>query len=243
MSISKAEQLISKRSELTLDELEALPVPDLANEKFAPTGPAKVARDRLLTLRDQLTTTARSAGYPDRTDKGFREFDYRAAVLLYHFGVPLGQALRSDVWAWIAVDLVPHLVEWRWGKSEKTASVRRYGGIIQRNGIGRLWYRAHVMVDRSSKDPWTVLRLVNEDAHVQVLERTSVSKDTRVAKYLLEQWIRAGGGEAVLRNSVIRIRVKTMLIEVSVLSEQQLRALIDETIQQAKRHLLEKDAA
>lgn len=226
LSATKAGLILKDRGVLSLAQLETLDLPSLETEQFAPTGPERVQENFLLELRADLRSIAGAAGYPSRSEQATREFDGRAAICLAERDLPIGQAIRSDTWAWIAVHLVPHLVHWRYGSSEKPASFRRYSGILQRNAIGRLWYRAHVMREDEG-DAWATLGLVNEDAHVAVLERTSIAKDHRLAKATIRQWHKLGGGEDALRAALIRIRLQLLLQDLSELSDSRLLPVLD----------------
>lgn len=236
LSAAQAQRILSTRVGKSINELEESPLPSLETERFAPTGPPRVQMAVLQHLRERLTTLARSAGYPIRSEQSFRSFDGQCAILLGDFGLPPGQAIRSDTWAWIAVHLVPHLVEWRFGKSDKPASPRRYAGILQRNAIGRLWYRAHVMCEPGDNDRWSTLGFVNEDAHVAVLERTSIARNHRLARAIIRRWASNGGGEQVLRIALIRVRLQVMMLELSVLDDGQLRSVIDWAFQEARSY-------
>ena len=233
LSAANAELLLRNRGLLSLQQLEAIDLPPLETEQFAPTGPERVQEDYLRTLRVELEAIAQAAGYPSRTEQAFRDFDGNAATYLAQRDLPVGQAIRSDTWAWIAVHLVPHLVEWRFGSSERQASARRYAGILQRNAIGRLWYRAHVMRE-DGDDAWATLRLVNEDSHVAILERTSIARDHRLSKAIIRQWQKLGGGEDTLRAALIRIRLQLLLQDLSGLSDSHLLPVIDWAFEQAR---------
>lgn len=223
LAAAKATRIIAAREGMSLSELEDLRLPDLETEQFAPTGPPRVSVEYLLSVRERLSLLAREAGYPQRLDLG--RFDSAAAVYLAELDLPVGQVIRSDTWAWMTVFLVPHLVQWRWGKANRCASLSRYSGILQRNALGRLWFRAYVMRE-PGEAPWSTLQLVNEDAHVAILERTSISRDHRLARAIVAAWHERGRGEDALRDAMVRIRVELLLRDVSELSDASLRDLI-----------------
>lgn len=231
----EAERIIGARKDFALDTLERLDLPPLDTERFPPTGPGRVQLPFLRTLRDELTGLARMAGYPDRSDDTYRQFDRAAAEYLGGLDLPVGEMLRGEVWTWIAVHLAPHLVEWRWGK-DAPASLSRYGAKgIQRNAIGRLWYRAFVFAEPAAgEDRWATLRLVNEDAHLNVLERTSIARDRRLSRSVVACWRRHGGAEQLLRDALIRIRIQTLLIEVQILWDEELFELVDWAFRRAR---------
>lgn len=228
LRIVEAERILGERRDLSLADLEALAVPPLTSARFPPTGPGRVQMAMLHELREQLTVLARKAGYPTRTERAFRDFDRACAEYLGALDLPAGEMLRREVWTWIEVHLVPHLVEWRWG-SDGAASLSRYGAKgLQRNAIGRLWYRAFVMRDPGDAEHrWATLRLVNEDAHSGILERTAIARDRRLSRAIVQCWHRHGAEESLLRAALICIRVQALLIELQSLSDDELSELID----------------
>jgi len=223
LAAAKAERIIADRDGLSLRELEDLGLPELETQQFAPTGPPRVSAEYLLSVRERLSLFAREAGYPQRRELG--RFDSTAAVYLAELDLPIGQVIRSDTWAWMTVFLVPHLVQWRWGKVDHCASISRYTGILQRNALGRLWFRAYVMRE-PGEAPWSTLQLVNEDAHVAILERTSISRDHRLARAIVSAWHESGRGEDALRDAMVRIRVQLLLRDVSELTDASLREVV-----------------
>lgn len=233
LTAAKAERIILARGGVrSLDALERISMPPLDTQAFAPTGPQRVDESFLHDLRAGLDAIAKAAGYPQRQEETLRTFDAKAAVFLGELELPLGEAIRSETWAWIAVHLAPHLVQWRWGKDDKPASEKRYAGILQRNALGRLWYRAYVMREEEG-DPWMTLGLVNEDAHVAVLERTSIARDHRLAKSIIKHWRKLGGGEDALRQALIRVRLRLLLQDTAVLSDIQLDRVLSWAFAQA----------
>ena len=224
LSAAKAERILTGRGLQELSELELIEFPNLETEQFAPTGPARVPADYLQSVRSELTVIAKAANYPDRSEVGFRLFDRDASIYLGRLDLPVGQAIRPDTWSWLAVHLVPHLVHWRWGTTGKQGSQARYCGILQRNALGRLWFRAHVMKE-SGDDPWRTLKLVNEDAHVAILERSRVSRDHQLARAIVRKWHERGGGESALRAAMIRVRMRLLLQDVAGLTGDELDSL------------------
>lgn len=228
LTMVEAERVLLGRHALTLGELEALEIPPLETARFPPTGPGRVSRLFLERMRAELLGIAKEAGYPERSDRSARQFDSQAAEYLGQLGLPPGEMLRPDTWTWLAVHLLPSLVEWRWG-GEARAHPSRYGGRgLQRNAIGRLWYRSFVLdAPEGGGSRWELLRLVNEDAHSGILERTSISRDRRLSRQIVASWNRYGRSESLLRDALIRVRIQAILIEMNVLTDLELFELVD----------------
>jgi hypothetical protein len=227
---SRAVQVLLKQERLGLYELGKWPLPDLSREMFAPTGPAKVIPAELLELRAALDRVAVESGYPAVGADQRRLFDRNVARLLGERGLPVDEMLRADTWTWIAVHLAPHLVRWRWQDAAGSVTTARYNGILQRNALGRLWYRAHVLDQGvGHEDRWALSDALNEDAAVQLLERTAIASDRRLSRCVIKHWIEVGTGsnaEAMLREGLIRIRIQGVMLELAVLEDAALEALV-----------------
>lgn len=227
---SRAAQILLRQEGLGLDELGRWPLPDLTREMFAPTGPAKITADELLELRAALDRVALESGYPADSAEHRRLFDRNVARLLGEHDLPVDEMLRADTWTWIAVHLAPYLVRWRWQDAAGSVTTARYNGILQRNALGRLWYRAHVLDQGvAHENRWALSDALNEDAAVQLLERTAIASDRRLSRCVMKHWIESGTGsnaEALLREALIRIRIQGVMLELAVLEDAELDALV-----------------
>jgi hypothetical protein len=92
-------------------------------------------------LRNGLVEIAKGQGFPQETGrKQLSEFDAQASAWLSgNTTLSSGEALRDDVWAFIATALVPDVTYWRFGTSRS----RYHGGV--RNTFQRLWMRGRVL--------------------------------------------------------------------------------------------------
>lgn len=227
----RAKEAIS-RLPLDLDALSSLPVPELSSCRFAPTGGPKVARPELLQLKEALIAEARAAGYPERSSAAKQAFDRRAAVLLAGTSLPLGEMLRSDVWSWLCIHLVPALVSWRFGSEGSIGSAERFTGILQRNTLGRLWLRGKIF-DRGEGegDRWGLVSALSEDASVAILERTGISGDWRLARVLGERWLesrqKGERADALIREAGKRILVEKVVVETGILDDEMLKQFVE----------------
>jgi hypothetical protein len=211
-------------------------MPALSGERFAPTGGRRVTDAELVKLRQDLDTIATSVGFPADTLLARQQFDRQVARFLGEAELPPGEMLRAETWAWIAVHLVPHLVQWRFGSGDGTAAAERFAGSLQRNAIGRLWYRAWVF-DSGAGHPerFDLVDQLPEDATVAILERTSIASDHRLARMLAESWVRHRDetpslGETLLRRAAIRIRVAAVVRELAALDDNDLGEVVDRVL-------------
>lgn len=227
---SRIAPVLARIQELTLSDLEKRQPPDLNREHFAPTGPPRISLVELSTLRSSLDDVARDAGYPAIGDDARRKFDRGATRLLGESELPEDEMLRADTWGWIAVHLVPHLVRWRWQNDNGVVTSVRFCGILQRNAIGRLWYRAHVLDQGTGRvDRWMLADALTEDAAMNLLERTTIASDRRLSRSVMRHWVQLAGEpglESRFREGLIRLRIEAVLRELATLDDTALDAVV-----------------
>jgi hypothetical protein len=204
---------------------------------YAATGGSRVTEGLMLSIRDKIVGLANNNGFPDdATIVSRSKFD--ADCTVYLSGVEdlkSGEALRDDVWAFIATALLPDVTSWRF--SSRTAD-RFYGG--DRNMFQRLWYR-YTVFDRGHSHParWELIEALTEDAIAQIIERPSIRADRRLALAIAEGWLRyessleGSRSERVMRRAVRDIRVRSAVQILSVLSNAELAEQIDWHFRQA----------
>jgi hypothetical protein len=232
MPLHHARMLASAYDGLAPEDLRQRPS-GLIQARFAPTGGNRVTETEVMAIRSELDRIADVAGFPHRSLPANQAFDRAASVFLGSMGFPAGEMLRAEVWAWIAVSLVPHLVQWRFGGEDCRTTSERFCGSLQRNAIGRLWFRAHVFDLGSATDGrWTLVNALPEDATVAILERTTVSSDHRLARALAlrwraQDWDPGVANEEVLRQAAKRVRMLAVVRQLEVISEADLVDCLD----------------
>ncbi|WP_315387566.1 hypothetical protein [uncultured Stenotrophomonas sp.] len=158
-------------------------------------------------------------------------FDRDAAIALGECVIlRSAEALRDDVWAYLAAVLLPDVVRWRFGK----APAERYLGGV-RNTFQRLWMRAWALdLGAGNLERWTLLRGLSEDAHVAIFERPSIGGNAVLAKASAAEWLRVsevigrGAMEEVMRRSIKVLRLKHQIIDLSVLSDEDVQQQVKE---------------
>ncbi|KQY95022.1 MULTISPECIES: hypothetical protein [unclassified Brevundimonas] len=205
---------------------------------FGPVGGSPIPPEQLVRFRDDVTRVAREAGFPtDNTIAARARFDVACAKLLA--GHPLlqsGEALRDDVWTFIATALLRPVTIWRYELSED----RHHGGV--RNTFQRLWMRARAL-DRGEDAPnrWALLETLTEDAFVAITERPSIGGDRRLACALAEGWVRAAlrhgrpAMQAIMRRATIGLRLRNEIIFLGEMGAEALADLIDEIFDESAR--------
>lgn len=199
--------------------------------RFAATGGTRVPPIQLSALRARILEIAQRNGFGNAGGRGgFAKFDAEMAGALNED--PLftsGEALRDDVWAFIALSLAPDIVHWRFGNVRQ----RYLGGI--RNTFQRLWMRGQAL-DRGAGHPqrWNLLEELTEDALVQITERPSLGGDPVLAKAIAENWIRAsrhhgkGAMEPIMRRAALQIRIRNEIRSLADLPPNHLAGVLDE---------------
>lgn len=193
---------------------------------YAPSGGTRVSATQLSALRDALLEIAAASGFPEKGNTASRAaFDATCAAWLIEEGlIAGGEALRDDVWAFVACCVAPDICLWRF---EGAHPERFRGGV--RNTFQRLWLRA-VALDRGadSDDRWLLTRSLSEDALVQIIERPSIGSDPPVVRAIGEAWVatanRIGATrmEHVTREAVRAIRIANETVCFSALPQDRL---------------------
>ncbi|MCC2977149.1 hypothetical protein LK533_10755 [Sphingomonas sp. PL-96] len=199
--------------------------------RYAASGGSPIRHDILVGLRSGLVEIAVGCGFPDRGSAADRaRFDERvSAFLAQRDELDGGEALRDDVWAFLACVLLPDLVAWRF--ADRPAE-RYHGGV--RNTFQRLWMRGRIL-DRgaAAEDRWELLDALTEDALVQITERPSIGSDARLSQALAEGWLRASrhigrsAMEDAMREAVIRLRLRNQVQLLAELDDRDLEEAVE----------------
>lgn len=201
---------------------------------FTSTGGTQITDAELSRLADQIRSRARTSGYPGTDKKEYRKFDIWAATWFAdNWPGHIGEALRSDTWAFLTTVLLPDVVVWRW----PNRTPDRLYGALTRNALGRLWLHGS-MLSRSDRhgwnNRWELLLHASEDFLMNLVERPSLSADRSFAVSVAEEWLRwrnklaSGEVEQLHRSALKRLRLLTTTVEITVLDATQRTELITE---------------
>ncbi|MFN7176247.1 MAG: hypothetical protein ACK4MX_05090 [Thermaurantiacus sp.] len=198
--------------------------------RYAATGGAPVPAASLAALREDLVDIAQKHGFgQDGGRQSHAGFDAETAAWLAQSDLFRGgEALRDDVWAFVAAVVAPDIVHWRFGRSPE----RYCGGV--RNTFQRLWMRGRAL-DRGAGHPerWRLLEELTEDALVQITERPSIGGDPVLAVAVAEAWLRAArhhgktAMEDIMRRAILRIRIRNEIRSLADLPPGDLANFID----------------
>lgn len=129
------------------------------------------ARDKELDgLRRGVLAAARNAGFPYKTDDTRRRtFDLDVAELLHReAGLAPAEAAAGDIWAFMALVLLPDVSYWRY---PRPPADRVLATDLTRHVFGRLWWRAHLVHDPGAIEPYEALSILGEAAFDQIYAR------------------------------------------------------------------------
>lgn len=184
---------------------------------------------------------ALQSGFPDSPSQVARSmFDREAAILLAsHPDLGSGEALRDDVWSYLAMVIVPDIVSWRF---PDRAPHRFSGGV--RNALQRLWSRGRVL-DRGHEHPdrWGLVRALSEDAAVQIFERASIGGSRPLAMAMAEEWVamatRIGRGrmEPIMRRATKLVRLRNEIVDIAGLPDETRAVLVASCFELARQSL------
>lgn len=190
---------------------------------YGASGGTRLPALQLERFREGLVMAASSEGFPAKgSTAGRSRFDARCAAWLHEDGTVRGaEALRDDLWTFVACALAPDVAIWRF---EGAHSDRFRGGV--RNTFQRLWLRGAALDGgEGSADRWTFLEKLGEDALVQITERPAIASDRRLARAIARAWVAtaekigARRMEDVTRQAIRMIRVANETICFSALDD------------------------
>ncbi|MFK7891600.1 MAG: hypothetical protein AB8B63_12370 [Granulosicoccus sp.] len=198
---------------------------------YTESGGSRVGTQALRELCDGIRGIATDCGWPEADTVVARaRFDAQAAAwLAVHPLLQSGEALRDDVWACLAICLLPDVALWRFDFSP----ARLLGGV--RNTFQRLWIRGNALDrgEHSDEPRWYLLETLSEDALVAITERPSIAADRQLALALAEGWVRCSAVfgssvmESVMRRVILKVRMRAETELFCVLPPLELAQLID----------------
>ncbi|UWM84951.1 hypothetical protein [Rhizobium sp. SRDI969] len=193
---------------------------------YPATGGRRVTDEELRKIRDRIVELAGESGFPDKGSTTDRtNFDKRVAIALIEEDlVPGPDALRDDVWGFLASVLLADVVKWRW----ETTAVRYQGGV--RNALQRLWLRGVSFRRDEEAGRWDLVNALNEDANLSILERPGLSASRVVTRAIGEMWFELSRQkpplpmEDITRRISRTLRITNQIIPLHALDDASLEA-------------------
>ncbi|VVO42159.1 DUF6339 family protein [Pseudomonas fluorescens] len=213
---------------------------NLPGKSYGASGGSRINNQIIEDLCAEIIEIAEQNGYPDRGTKKTRaKFDSDVSIALAEYkDLNSGELQRDDIWSYISTAMLPTVVIWRFRlilNEELTPAIlaRFRGGV--RNTFQRLWVRSDVF-DRGDGHTarWELLKMLPEDAMVQVTERASIVAMKNVALAIAEGWLDASNkkinatidSEKLMREAIILIRLHGEIIDLSTKKDSDLKKFI-----------------
>ncbi|GGW83783.1 DUF6339 family protein [Streptomyces galilaeus] len=154
---------------------------------YAPTGGIPAGRGHLLALADAVRGCAMEFGYPDGSVQDTRAFDRALASAVFETtDMAPAEAAAPEVWTYLATQLVPDVVMWRW--QPRFNEERWIGRGLVRHTLGRLWWQAYALaVPVDGGRDYSLLETLSEMDLNQVFERRSIGGTPVLARALVTE--------------------------------------------------------
>lgn len=155
---------------------------------YVATGGDRAADTKLLELRGIVVDLAREADFPRESNRDLRAaFDLRlAAVLHAEMDLVPAEAASGDVWAFLALVLLPDVAYWRY---PMPPGDRILGTDLTRHVFGRMWWRAQLVHAADDPDPYAALKILGEAAFDQIYaRRKALGGSPHLVKAILRVW-------------------------------------------------------
>lgn len=189
-------RLLAEQAKPLFDEYRHLTIAELSRRSafthesavYVATGGDRVAPDQLHELRNGILDLARHAGFPDSSDRTRNaEFDLQLAALLHaEMGMVPAEAASRDVWAFLALILLPDVAFWRYPQPPKD---RVLGTDLTRHVFGRLWWRAQLVRSPGDSKPYAALEILGEAAFDQIYaRRAALGGSPHLVRAILRVW-------------------------------------------------------
>jgi len=235
--------------EIPLGEHRTMVANYSARAIYAATGGRRVTREELDGLRSAVLHAAEEQGYPNAPRPIQRNaFDQLVARVLHEQSsmVP-GEAAQRQVWAFLALVLLPDVCVWRWpADAEGRYFAERFKGTdLTRHALARLWTRAHILHEPHTADPYNLLPILGEADLDQIMARRSALAGSPA---LVRAIVRSHRDDAVkdeksapsrhvLRESLMRLLRLTAFLDLDASSDPELDQLVAQIRSEARAAL------
>lgn len=185
---AQARPLFDEYRELTVGELSRRVAVAHDSAVYVATGGDRVPPAQLRELREGVLDLAKQAGFPDDSDRNRNaDFDLQLAALLHaEMGMVPAEAASRDVWAFLALVLLPDVAFWRYPQPPKD---RVLGTDLTRHVFGRLWWRAQLVRSTDDPEPYAALKILGEAAFDQIYaRRAALGGSPHLVRAILRVW-------------------------------------------------------
>jgi hypothetical protein len=183
----QARPLYAQLSGLSLTQLTQYATTSHDAAVYAATGGDRISENQLRELRHLVLDIAGEAGFPDQADTRLRgRFDMQLAEALHaQMDIVPAEAASGDVWAFLALNLLPDVAFWRYQSNKE----RILGTDLTRHVFGRMWWRAQLVYDPGAAAPYEALKILGEAAFDQIYaRRKALGNSPHLVKGILRVW-------------------------------------------------------
>lgn len=175
---------LAEHSGRTIDALRRGAEPRHPDMYYAATGGEPTGVEHLNRLAETLRQTVTDHGYPEQvTDTSHIAADRAlASAMIDNMRLRPSEAAANDLWTFLAVQLVPDVVAWRW---QSGASEQRWiCSDITRHSLGRLWWQAYTLgtTTGDGRTDTSLLQMLSESDLNQIFERRSIGGRPALAR-------------------------------------------------------------
>lgn len=195
---------------------------------YVATGGDRITEAQLRDLRSLVLETAARAGFPEESSRAARSrFDLDLAALLHSkMDLMPAEAASGDVWAFLALILLPDVAYWRY---PRPPGDRVVASDLTRHVFGRLWWRAHLVRDIAAPEPYAALGILGEAAFDQIYaRRKSLGGSPHLVRNILHAWdavdLHGLAEREVLRDFLKRLLRLAPFVIFEALDDAELRA-------------------
>ncbi|WP_030170061.1 DUF6339 family protein [Spirillospora albida] len=184
----QARPLHERYRDLTIQTLTELAETSHDSAVYVATGGDRISEQMLRELREQVVDLAEQAGFPGESTQKLRAgFDLRLATVLHSgMGIVPAEAASGDVWAFLALVLLPDVAYWRY---PRPPGDRVLGTDLTRHVFGRMWWRAQLVHAADDPDPYAALSVLGEAAFDQIYaRRKALGGSPHLVKGILRVW-------------------------------------------------------
>ncbi|MFE5729422.1 DUF6339 family protein [Streptomyces sp. NPDC056528] len=189
-------RLLPQQARQLYEEYRDLSIPELAERVsyahpsavYVATGGDRVSAERLKELRRAVVELAERSGFPHSSDRARNaEFDLGLAALLHaEMGMVPAEAASRDVWAFLAIAVLPDVAYWRYPHPPRD---RVLGTDLTRHVFGRLWWRGQLVRSSDKANPYGALKILGEAAFDQIYaRRAALGGSPHMVRAILRVW-------------------------------------------------------
>jgi hypothetical protein len=231
---SAARSILSMHAPLGLDDLRA--TGSLSHLQAAPsaTGGTPVSAQTLAKLQSGFRQIEDQFGFPELLSLPSQQaLDHACGTfLLRSMNIVPADAAEEGVWSFLSLVVLPEFAPWRFPSRTEERLIGR-----PRNALRRLWWRAWTLGPDLAWAPEGCTPLF-EDESVQLMERSTVSKNRRTAKAVQNAlWRAEKAGITLSRTDLVRLLIPRVR---AARSNTCLDALTDESLDELLDGLLDQ---